>query len=97
MPLTHTPLSKPSSVTIEIVELFSEYFGVDPDELNEGTDLVEDFDVKGDLEGFAKFVQAINRHFEVDLKIQNIVEDIDEENIKTLGDFITLVEEAQLD
>lgn len=77
--------------------LFSDTFGVVLEDLNLDTDLIEDFDLKSDLEGLARFVHSVNNKYEVDLKLSVIVSELDQQHISTLGDLVTMVEEAQLE
>lgn len=97
--LPQTPAgSKPLTLLEkEILLLFSDTFGIALEDLNFETDLVEDFDLKTDLEGLARFLHTVNSKYEVDLKLGTIIKDLDEQTISTLGDVITIIEEAQLE
>jgi hypothetical protein len=86
-----------SQLAKEIIILFSDTFGIELEDLSLETDLVEDFDLKSDLEGLARFLHAVNTKYEVDIKLGHIVADLDEQTISTLADLITIIEEAQLE
>lgn len=86
-----SPLAK------EIIILFSDTFGIALEDLNLDTDLVEDFDLKTDLEGLARFLHTVNKQYEIELKLSHIIKDLDEQTLTNLGELITLIEEAQLD
>lgn len=94
LPQTNKPLSP---LAKEIISLFSDTFGIALEDLSLETDLVEDFDLKADLEGLARFLHSINDRFEVDLKLAILIKDLDDQTVATLADLITLVEEAQLE
>ncbi len=86
-----SPLAK------EVIVLFSDTFGIDLSDLSLETDLIEDFDLKADLEGLARFLHSVNNKYEVELRLGSIVQDLDEQTISNLADLITIIEEAMLE
>lgn len=91
---TNKPMSQ---LAKEVIVLFSDTFGIDLEDLSLDTDLLEDFDLKSDLEGLARFLHAVNNKYEVDIKLSTIVQDLDEQAVSTLSDLVTIVEEALLE
>ncbi len=81
--------------TKQIIELISEIYGIDPDDLSPNSNLIEDVDIKGNLDEFVRFVHRLNRLFEIDLQPRDInVED--EDGVQTISDLVFLVEDAML-
>lgn len=97
LPQSQTPSKAPSPLALEVLELFSNTFGIALEDLSLDTDLVEDFDIKSDLEGLARFVHTANLKFEVDLKMSALVQDLDALELSRIGDIVTMIEEAQLE
>lgn len=81
--------------TQEIIRLIGETYGIDPADLAPASHLVEDVDIKGNLDEFIRFVHRLNNTFEIDLQPKDInVED--EEGVQTVSDLVYLVEDAML-
>lgn len=98
MTTQQTSMNKPmSQLAKEVIVLFSDNFGIDLEDLSLDTDLLEDFDLKSDLEGLARFLHTVNNKYEVDIKLGTIVQDLDEQAISTLSDLVTIIEEALLE
>lgn len=81
--------------TKQIADLIAEIYGIDPDDLSPSSHLIEDVDLKGNLDEFVRFVHRLNRLFEIDLQPRDInVEDDD--GVQTVADLVSLVEDAML-
>jgi acyl carrier protein len=81
--------------TNQIIELIADIYGIDPDDLSPSSHLIEDVDIKGNLDEFVRFVHRLNRVFEIDLQPRDInVED--EDGIQTIADLVSLAEDAML-
>lgn len=85
------------SLSDRILLLLADHFGFDPDTLSLESDLVEDIDLKGDLEGLARFVQTVNTEFDTDIKVPHIIAELNAENLHHVADLVSLVEDAQLE
>jgi hypothetical protein len=90
-------LPLPQTTEQRILHLLGESYGIAPTELSITSDLIEDLDMKGDLDGLARFVQAVNATFDVQLRVSEIAAGIDLEELVILQDLINLVEDAMLE
>lgn len=84
-------------ISTQVINLLADNYGVAHEELELMSDLTEDIDLKSDLEALARFVQAANLTFEIDLTIQEISRGIDEESVVVIQDIVNLVEDAMLE
>ncbi len=78
--------------TNQIITLISDIYGIESADLSLNSNLVEDVDIKGNLDEFIRFVHRLNHIFEIDLQPK----DINVEEIETVADLVYLVEDAML-
>ena len=81
--------------TQAIFEIIAETYGIDPEDLSLSSHLIEDVDLKGNLDDFVRFVHRVNRRFEIDLQPQDISMN-EEEGLTTVQDLVYLIEDAML-
>ncbi len=82
-----------------IIELIAETYGFEPEELSAQSSLIEDVDLKGNLDEFGKFVQRLNNEFDIELRLsdfQTAIDDEDEEGLVMVSDIAIMVEDAML-
>lgn len=88
---------EPTSIYNQVTNLIGETYGVDPEELQPGSDLVEDIDLKSDVESLAKFVHSLNEHFDIELTAQSLSRGMEEGRITIVQDVVNEVEDALLE
>lgn len=80
-----------------VAQKLSEHFGIPLADLTPETDLVEDIDIKSDLEAMTQFVHSLNDTFEIELRLQNVAKELEDGTLSMLGDIVDLVEDALLE
>lgn len=95
--MNQTPNNELSPIAQKVAVIFSDTFGIDPQDLAMTTDIVEDVDIKSDLESLARFVQQLNHTFEVHIRLQDIVDGVDDEDIVCVQDLVNVLEDALLE
>lgn len=95
--MTQNPNSELSPIAQKVLILFSDTFGIDPEDLSMTTDIIEDVDIKSDLEALARFVQQVNHTFEAHIRLQEIVDGVEDEDIVCIQDIVNVVEDALLE
>jgi len=86
-----------NSIYSELTQLLGETYGVDPDELTPESDLIEDIDLKSDVESLAKFVHSLNITFDIEISAQAFSKGIEEERITNVREIVNTVEDALLE
>ncbi|MCD8484260.1 hypothetical protein LRY65_00090 [Candidatus Woesebacteria bacterium] len=81
----------------EVTQLLGETYGVDPDELTPESDLMEDIDVKSDVESLGKFVHGLNTTFDIELQTPRFSRALVSGDISTVRDIVNTVEDALLE
>lgn len=82
-----------------IIDIIAETYGLEPEELSAQSSLIEDVDLKGNIDEFGRFVQHLNREFDIELRLsdfQTAVDDEDDEGLVTISDIAVMVEDAML-
>ncbi len=88
---------EPTSIYQQVAILLGETYGVDPEELSEASDLIEDIDLKSDVESLARFVHRLNDHFDIELTAKSLSKGMEEERITIVQDIVNEVEDALLE
>ncbi len=87
------------AILSSIINIIAETYGLDPEELSAGSSLIEDVDLKGSIDEFGRFVQRLNREFDIEMRLsdfQTAVDDEDDEGLVTISDIAVMVEDAML-
>jgi acyl carrier protein len=81
-----------------IVTIIAETYGLEPEELGAHSSLIEDVDLKGNIDEFGRFVQRLNREFDIEMRLSDFQTAIDDEDegLVTISDIAVMVEDAML-
>jgi acyl carrier protein len=82
-----------------IITIIAETYGLEPEELSAASSLIEDVDLKGNIDEFGRFVQRLNHEFDIEMRLsdfQTAVDDEDDEGLVTISDIAVMVEDAML-
>ena len=84
-----------SALGQQLIEAIGDTYGVDAHELSLDSRPGEDIELLGNVEEFARFVHRLNEEFELDLKPQEVAEQIQTPDA-TLHNLVFLIEDAML-
>lgn len=86
-----------NSIADQVILVLADTYGVDPEEIEVTSDLIEDIDLKSDPDTLGRFIEQLNRTFDIELDLSDISEGIDDENITIIQDIVNEVEDALLE
>lgn len=80
-----------------LIDIIADTYGFDPETLNAKSHLIEDIDLKGNMDEFIRFLQRVNEEFEIELTASDIVISHNPAvGIQTIGELALIVDDAQL-
>lgn len=86
------------AILSSIITIIAETYGLEPEELSANSSLIEDVDLKGNIDEYGRFVQRLNREFDIELRLSDlqVAADDEDEGLVTISDIAVMVEDAML-